>query len=51
MSKSLTRTLKLKQKLKCVRQVIYQNINTNKDIKRNPLMKVEAYVINQEIRI
>ena len=32
----------IKKKLKCVRQVVYQNNFTKKDIKRNPLMKVEA---------
>ena len=51
MSTSLTRISKPWQKLKCVRQVVYQNNYTKKDIKRNPLMKVKALVINQEIGI
>ena len=42
---------KLQQKLRNIRKEVYQNNHTITYIKHNPLMKVEAYVINQEIRM
>ena len=42
MEKSVKRTSKLKLKLRRVRKEVFQNDYTKKDIKQNPLMKVEA---------